>query len=575
MSPLWAKALSALPVGRPAVLPAMYRPGTSPGASGGLRTTCGKSAQHDQAWKRRVNPFSENVTRRSLRPVTEWNAVPRAAPIFKRTVSCSDRTIRHLALARRAPDRGQRVRWRTAGRDDGAPAARLRQACGGTPVSAPIRPLPPSDTVAVLRDVLIPLAARGLIMRRQRTETWLDRRDADRRAVSRLEELRVRHRGAPIRLRLPSRNVAIILSAADARIVLDGSPEPFATANREKRAALARFQPHGVLISDAVARPGRRRFNEHVLDTPDPVHRRADELLAPVEDEAEALLRAARAAGGLTWSIFAVGWWRLVRRLVLGVSAREDHAVTDLLARLRADANWAYVKPSPHRLGNQFLARVREYLDRAEPGSLAGLIAEQGRGEHAEDQVAHWLFAFDAAGMASFRALALIDAHPAEAGAIHAELSVSPDLGPHLWPRLQATVLESLRLWPTTPAILRDSTIATEWQNGILPAGSAILIHVPFFHRSEHWLPEADRFAPSLWLEPRDEAASPLLLPFPAGPAGCAGRNLVLLVTSALLNRLLSAAAFYQTVEPTLRACAPLPATPSPFRLRFELEETG
>src|SRR5699024_3018475 len=113
-------------------------------------------------------------------------------------------------------------------------------------------------------------------------------------------------------------------------------------------------------------------------------------------------------------------------------------------------------------------------------------------------QIPQWMFAFDAGGWATFRALALIAAHPGAAQTAREEFGRAPDL-----PHLRACVLESLRLWPTTPAILRDSTEATTWAGGTLPAGASVMIFAPFFHRDETRLRDAHRFAPQIWLRER------------------------------------------------------------------------
>jgi cytochrome P450 len=272
----------------------------------------------------------------------------------------------------------------------------------------------------------------------------------------------------PVLLRTPGRNVALVLSAEHLRRVLDGSPEPFAVANREKRAALSHFQPGGVLVSQGGQRATRRSFNEDVLDSARPAHRLAREFEEKVQEEAAAMLGTSRRF--FAWDDFAVGWWRVVRRVVLGDAARDDHELTDLLLRLRKDANWAYLKPKRTRLRECFRRRLDDHLSRAEPGSLAALVASSpaGPGTEPAEQVPQWLFAFDAAGMASFRALALLDTHSGER---------------HDPAFLRASVLESVRLWPTTPAILRDTTAETRWESGTLPMGTAVLIFVPYFHR--------------------------------------------------------------------------------------------
>src|SRR5687767_12119774 len=106
-----------------------------------------------------------------------------------------------------------------------------------------------SETAGVVADVVLPLLARGAIVRRPRVVGLLDRADADRRAVRCLQRLRRRHGRGPVVLRLPGRTVAVVLGREHMDRVLGQTPEPFATATLEKRAALSRFEPHGVLIS--------------------------------------------------------------------------------------------------------------------------------------------------------------------------------------------------------------------------------------------------------------------------------------------------------------------------------------
>lgn len=100
-------------------------------------------------------------------------------------------------------------------------------------------------------------------------------------------------------------------------------------------------------------------------------------------------------------------------------------------------------------------------------------------------------------------------------------------------------MLESVRLWPTTPAILRELTADITMSGVQFGAGSSVLIAVPAFHRDPDLLPFANEFAPDIWLDRRAEQY-PQLVPFSAGPAECPGRNLVLFVTSTVLANLLA-----------------------------------
>ena len=449
----------------------------------------------------------------------------------------------------------------------------------------PDRPVPRAsirDTVRALSQVTMPLIAKGVIARRPRVMQAAERMDTNARGVKVMQQLADRYDGGPVVLRMPWRTMTLVFTTTDVARILDGSPEPFATANLEKRYALRHFQAHNSLISHD-ERDQRRPFNEHALDQQQPMHAMAEPIVAKTNEEAQVLVDQVHAEGALTWHMFIDAWWRVVRRVVLGDAARDDHALTDMLTDLRHDANWSFVKPRRDRLRRRFRRQLQGHLDRAEPGSLAERISAMSGGDAdggdagrvaPAHQVPQWLFAYDPAGMASYRALALLAAHGGDGERARSEAADGDPSGPRLLPFLRATVLESLRLWPTTPAILRDTTTPTTWRNGVLPEGAAILIYAPYFHRDERRLPAAHGFVPEQWLQMSLDSGPEEypLVPFSGGVAECPGRNLVLLTTSTFL------AAIWRQVdlrvdEPQLNASDPLPGTLSPFDLRFSAAE--
>jgi cytochrome P450 len=434
------------------------------------------------------------------------------------------------------------------------------------------------ESLGILAGIVTPTVAKGAIIRRPRVVGASERLDTDRRAIRRMQGLRARYGTGPLMLRMPMRSHALILDPTHVFRVLEGSPEPFATASSEKRAALAHFQPKGVLISHGREREDRRRFNAQVLQSDDPAHRLADRFLAVVDEEADHLLREVRTGEGLLdWDRFSTAWFRVVRRVVFGNGARDDHELRDLIDRLRHRANWAFLKPKRRQLRARFLERLESHLERAEPGSLAEVVASvpRSRSTAPEQQVPQWLFAFDPAGMTTFRTLALLTTHPEHAERAREEIrSRAGDGDAHL-SYLRACVLESLRLWPTTPMVLRETTEATIWDTGTMPAGTGILIFSPFFHRDDERLTYADRLSPELWLRDRAEVQGlppegwPLI-PFSAGPAVCPGRNLVLLVSSRMLTRLLEPRRFALEQADRLDR-ARLPGVLNHYSLRFRL----
>lgn len=416
-----------------------------------------------------------------------------------------------------------------------------------------------AETLRVALGVALPTLAGGVIKRRPAALAVAGKLQFDRPAVRLLRRLHDRHYGHPLKLRVPGRSVGLALSGADVKRLLAGAPTPFSPSTVEKRAALGHFQPHGVLISDPADRPARRRFTEAVLEPGRPLHELAAPFARAVAEEAAGL----RTSGTLDWDTFDVAWWRLVRRIVLGSGARDDTTLTDQLERLRLDANWAYLHPKRKQLYAQFRARLVAHLGRAEPGSLAAVIAETGE-DTAPDQVAHWLFAFDAAGMATYRTLALLASHPAAQERARTDLDGVDLAEPNQLSYLRACVLDAVRLWPTTPMLLRETTEETTWG----PAGTTVLIFTPFFHRDPD-LPYADRFDPDLWLDGR-AAENPALVPFSAGPAVCPGRDLVRFCASTMLANLLRDHRYEQASGTVLSPDRPLPATLDNFHLKLK-----
>lgn len=423
----------------------------------------------------------------------------------------------------------------------------------------------PPDLVRTLGAVLLPPVVKGPIVRRPRAVTLLERMDAESHALTQMQRLRERYGPDPVQLNLAGRRMALVLDPDDVHRVLNESPEPFAPASLEKRGALGHFQPAGVLASSNEDRLQRRPFNEDVLAAGTTVHPRVGLRMAQVaQEEMDALLGHVDFAGELDWDSYARAWMRIVRRVVLGDGAREDEAVTDELLTLRRLGNLSYLAPRRPALRARFLELLRGYVDRAEPGSLAEVVAQTPApaGTEPHQQIPQWLFAFDAATWASFRALALLTDHPGAADRARAERKGAPDL-----PFVRSAVLESLRLWPTTPLILRESTRETSWRTGTLPEGTSLVIFAPFFHRDDQRLGQAHSFDPDQWLQERTDADWPLV-PFSGGPAMCPGRNVVLLVASTALGHLVGSRTFSSTagLEP-----GRLPSLLSPFRLRFPL----
>jgi hypothetical protein len=426
------------------------------------------------------------------------------------------------------------------------------------------------DTVEIMAEVLVPTVAQGVILRRPQVVKVAERLDLTRRAIARLVQTREKYGPGPVLLSKPGQPRAIVLAPDHVRRVLEETPETFKTGSSEKRAALSHFEPKNALISDGRTQEVRHRLNDQVLESDAPAHRLSARFLAVIDEEVEYLHNRVRRQGVLEWADFFDTWFRMVRRITFGESAADDRELIDMVERLRGAANWAFMHPGRPGLRRRFLARVKEHLDHGEPGSLAEVIQSlPRRGDSApHHQVPQYLFAFDATAMTVFRALAMLAGHPDHAERALKEVGAHPGAARAEMPFLRACVLETLRLWPTSPLILREARHDVTFGSGVLPAGTSVLIYTPFFHRDTENVPGADRFSPERWLEEAKPDDWPLL-PFGGGRQLCPGRNLVLLTTTAMIAALIEGREF--RLQPTDRVDrhGRLPSMLSPYTLAF------
>ncbi|MCC3776965.1 cytochrome P450 [Streptomyces sp. UNOB3_S3] len=413
-----------------------------------------------------------------------------------------------------------------------------------------------TDAVRLTALGLLPALAQGVVLRRPLTVRLAAALDTNAWGCRVLDDLRERHGPGPVLVTVAGRSGLVLLSADDARRVLAETDVSFTAANREKTAALSHFEPDGVLITPGAARAERRAFNEaalgHHADRPW-FH---ESSRTAVREE----VRPLAAGDELTWQRFHAAYQRVVRRIVFGDAARDDERLTELRDELRGDGNWFMLHRKRHRLREELFARSRRYLDLPEPGGLARAVRATPATADVKPvaQTQHWFFAFDAAPIGAYLALGLLARHPEQAARARADDTY-----------LRACVLESQRLWPTTLAILRDTTTETRWPGGwTLPAGTAVIIPGSYFHRDARRLPYADRFEPEVWLDGRAEAEWSIA-PFSRGPAGCPGRDIVLGTSAAFLAELLGRD-WRVTSSHRLGPGRPLPRTADHTSLRLE-----
>lgn len=154
----------------------------------------------------------------------------------------------------------------------------------------PDRPrLTGGSALLTLADLAGASIAAGVIARRRPVVGLLERVQADNRTIRRMHRLRRQFRRGPVELVIPGRRIVVPLEPADVGRVLAETPTPFHSASWEKRRALDKFQPHGVLISRGAVRAERRQLNETALDTPTPLHHLAGIFARMIAEEAATL----------------------------------------------------------------------------------------------------------------------------------------------------------------------------------------------------------------------------------------------------------------------------------------------
>jgi cytochrome P450 len=431
------------------------------------------------------------------------------------------------------------------------------------------------DAARLLGQVGVPFLAVGPIARRRRVMGLLEKLQSDAAVVAAIPRLRDRYGEGPLPISIPGRPLAIVLSSSDVDRILRTETHAFTAANKEKVAALSPFQPRGVLVSRGDIRAQRRALNESALEPEHALHHLAGSLALSVEQEVQELVGHAKGRGRLDAPDFVRAWWRLVRRITFGDAARDDTKLTDELWTLRSNGNWSFAHPVRHRLRDRFGERLHRRVAEAPSTSLAGVVRDlpAPASVDAVGQIPHWLFAFDAAGMVTARTLAVLSTHPDQRARVGAELTATDSGAPRTLDYLRGCVLETTRLWPTTPVILRDSLTETTWEDSkgsyTMPAQTAFIILSSAFHRADD-LPFANTFEPEIWLDGRAEQY-PGLVPFSAGPTACPGRNIVLFAASTFLAHMLESAQFTLMSKVKPDPGAPLPVTFDNFGLRFSV----
>lgn len=416
------------------------------------------------------------------------------------------------------------------------------------------------EGVRFTAQVGVPNVVQGLFRKREAVATTIGKLPADYLAYRLVEGLARKYGPDPFWVRVGAEETLLLTHPDDLKLVLGGSPSPFAPDPDAKRKGMSAFQPTALSISRGDLWANRRAFAEAVLQTSAPVHSLAKGFATIAVAEADALLASGE---DLRFADLNAVFQRLTRRVVFGDAATDDTELTRQLADLMAAGNKMPGKPADGY--DSFHAHIAEYVETPDPKALTGLIAQAPSDEETDvpGQLIHWLFAMgDTLPTNLFRALALVATHPHALDRIRGEIgtksltTVKTVTGAEY---LAGCILEAMRLWPTTALFGRVQAEDYRWVNGQkTPAGTPLLIHNLFNHRNRDRISYADRFAPDEWSE-GDAADNWSFNFFSHGPQGCPGAGLSIFLGQAFLGRLITKATPELAEGPTLDPSKPLP----------------
>ncbi|XP_037782766.1 uncharacterized protein LOC119579100 [Penaeus monodon] len=105
---------------------------------------------------------------------------------------------------------------------------------------------------------------------------------------------------------------------------------------------------------------------------------------------------------------------------------------------------------------------------------------------------------------------------------------------------LELCMKESLRVFPSVPAIIREIKEEIQINNYRIPAGTSIAIHVYRIHRDPEQFPNPEVFDPDRFLPENCNKRHPYAyIPFSAGPRNCIGQKFAQLEMKVVLSSIL------------------------------------
>lgn len=381
----------------------------------------------------------------------------------------------------------------------------------------------------------LPQFLRGTFTRRPGWSSFLDRLLADPQGVRLVSGLRQRYSSDYIWLSMLGKPSLLVLHPDGIRQVLDRSPWVYGPPDLKVR-GMSHFQPDAVTVSTGDDWKRRRAFSDDVLAAGDPVHPRAADFLNAVRSAVEPAISFAEPT--VSWSAIHRAFRTITASVVFGPAVEAESVLAHLDSLMKRANRIVGRRDTPERraLHDEIRSRIADpragglaaracpYLKPGDPLPVAG-------------QVPHWLFAMkDTLAANCANALALIASHPKVQEHARDEVAATDLSDPAAVNRmayLEGCLRDTMRLWPTTPLIVRKALKDDDLAGHAVPAGSQVIIHNGFNHRNPEATADPDRFRPESWAQGVWDYRYNFMS---NGPQACGGRELVLFLGKAALG---------------------------------------
>ena len=396
------------------------------------------------------------------------------------------------------------------------------------------------DSIAFNLFQIVPYYLRGIFTKNRFLTSLFNKVQPDPLGVNFVRGLRRKYKSAYFYIYVLRNKALVVLDIDAIRHVLEHSPDPYAADPDLKRRGMSHFQPHALTISRGAEWEDRRKFNEAVLASSERVHPYADQFLRAINQATEAL--AANAGRYLGLAHFEHLFKRVTLEIIFGHEARDDTGFADRLIQMMRESNRVFFLGKSKEF-DLFYERIRHYLRFPEAGSLSAMCAHapSSAQTRVENQIPHWMFAMmETLATNTMRALALIVSQPGVESRVRREMQENGAGTPEEIDRLdllEGCIQEAMRLWPTTPMLMRVMVQDDSVGGNTIPKGTQVLILNGFNHRDWETDPEAGNFRPEFWSGKRFDYRFNHLS---NGRQACAGKNLLLFIGKAVLVALLT-----------------------------------